>query len=50
VIDSGIYRHGPEFDGHAHDGVAALFGFLLSIEQPTSSMVGAKPAYSAYVR
>lgn len=57
VIDSGIYR-GREpreseeelgYSDHNANGPSALYGFLLSIEQLTSGMVWAKPAYKSYI-
>ena len=38
----------PEYT-HSFEDVRALFGFLLSIEQLTSSMLGSKPPFKGYV-
>jgi hypothetical protein len=57
-IDAGMYvgaRRGdldgrPCYGDHNLDGVCALYGLLLSLEQLTSSMIGAKPSYLRYVK
>ena len=49
VIESEIYRgREPDYSAHSLDGPESIAGFLLSIEQLTSSMVGAKPPYLHY--
>jgi hypothetical protein len=46
---NGIYCGAfPDFSSHSAEGPMAIFGLLLSIEQLTSSMIGAKPAYGRY--
>ena len=57
VIDKGIYagREGGMWDddlgysAYSKTGPAALYGFLLSIEQLTSGMIWSKPAYKSYI-
>ena len=49
LIDDGIYVGAGEFEPHSLTGALSLYGFLLSIEHLTSSMIAAKPAYSAYI-
>jgi hypothetical protein len=40
----------PDYFAHSFGDERGLFGFLLSVEQLTSSMLGSKPPFMAYVR
>jgi hypothetical protein len=48
-IDPCFYVTHPTFP-HGFEDYRALFGFLMSIEQITSSMMGSKPPFFHYVR
>jgi uncharacterized protein DUF6602 len=58
AIEHGIYRgcarddfdSRPPYSEHGLDDAWALYGFLLSLEQLTSSMLAAKPSYMPYAR
>jgi len=46
----GIYRgQKHSYSAHNAEGPEAIYGLLLSIEQLTSSMLGAKPEYGKYL-
>lgn len=48
-IDPPMYLAHPEFKDHEFEDERALFGLLLSLEELTSTMLGAKPAFKPYV-
>jgi len=58
VLVSGILQLDPciyvsdenVFGKHSADGPAGLYGFLVSIEQLTSSMIGSKPPFLGYIK
>jgi hypothetical protein len=57
VIINGVLQINPcffvgegPFANHQFEGAAGLFGFLLSIEHLTSSMLAAKPPFLGYVK
>jgi Domain of unknown function (DUF6602) len=49
VLDAGIYVGGKGYEDATMSGPRSIFGFLLSIEQLTSSFIGAKPSLKPYV-
>jgi hypothetical protein len=56
-IISGILHLNPcfyvgagNFKSHSYEGPEGLYGFLLSIEELTSNIIGAKPYFSQYVK
>lgn len=49
MLDSGVYVSRGVYETHANAGPEAIFGFLLSLEQLTSTMLVAKPNLAAYV-
>jgi hypothetical protein len=49
-IDPCFYVGAKPFSDHSFIGPEGLFGFLLSIEQLTSSVISTKPPFSGYIR
>ncbi len=49
ILDPGIYVGGDGYESHSRTGPESIFGFLLSLEQLTSSMLQAKPKLSPYI-
>jgi hypothetical protein len=49
LIDSGVYVGVGDYQSHGRTGPGAIFGFLLSLEHLTSSIIASKPMLGRYV-
>jgi hypothetical protein len=49
ILDPGIYIRGKGYEDASMSGPKSIFGFLLSLEQLTSSIIGVKPRLKPYV-